>query len=36
VTSLALWTGAIISARLIAYLQPRHEAWLYRYLGIHV
>ena len=36
VTSLVLWTGAIISARLIAYLQPRHEAWLYRFLGIHV
>ena len=36
VTSLALWTGAIISGRLIAYLQPRHQAWIYRYFGIHV
>ena len=31
-TSLLLWAAALSSARLIAYLQPRHAASLYRYL----
>jgi hypothetical protein len=30
--SLLFWAGALTSARLIAYLQPRHAASLYKYL----